>query len=102
MITRNEIFEYVKEKYNTKPEYLWKKYPNYDILRHNDNKKWYATIMNVLKEKLGLEEKEEIDIIDIKYYPEMIGNLRKEKGVLPAYHMNKEYWLSIVLDGTFF
>lgn len=101
MITKNEIFEYVKEKYNTTPEYLWQKYPNYVILRNNDNKKWYAAIMNVSKEKLGLDGKEEIDIIDIKCYPEMIGSLRKEKGVLPAYHMNKEYWLSIVLDGTF-
>lgn len=26
---REDIFEYVKEKYQTDPEYLWKKYPNY-------------------------------------------------------------------------
>ena len=101
MIKRKEIFEYVKEKYNTKPEYLWQKHPNYAVLRHNDNNKWYAKIMNVTKEKLGLNGKEEIDIIDIKSYPEMIGSLRKEEGVLPAYHMNKEYWISIILNSCF-
>lgn len=101
MITRNEIFEYVKQKYATVPEYLWQKYPNYAVLRHKNNEKWYAVIMNVSKGKLGLDGKEEIDIINIKCYSEMIGSLRKEKGVLPAYHMNKEYWISIVLDSTF-
>lgn len=30
----------------------------------------------------------------------MIGGLRKEQGIYPTYHMNKEYWISILLDGT--
>ncbi|MBH9988732.1 MmcQ/YjbR family DNA-binding protein [Bartonella sp. W8098] len=30
----------------------------------------------------------------------MIGNLRQSVGYLPAYHMNKDSWISIVLDGT--
>lgn len=101
MIKRNEIFEYVKNKYKTKPEYLWQKSPEHAVLRHKDNRKWYGIIMTVSKEKLGLEGKEEIDIIDIKCYPEMIGSLRKKEDILPAYHMNKEYWISIILDGTF-
>ncbi|MCH5321872.1 MAG: MmcQ/YjbR family DNA-binding protein, partial [Eubacterium sp.] len=44
--------------------------------------------------------KETIDIMDVKCYPEMIGSLRKEKGILPAYHMNKEHWLTLLLDGS--
>ena len=30
----------------------------------------------------------------------MIGNLRQSAGYLPAYHMNKDSWITIVLDGT--
>lgn len=30
----------------------------------------------------------------------MIGGLRKEEGILPAYHMNKEHWITVLLDGT--
>ena len=100
MINRETIFEYVKEKYNTKPEYLWTKYPNDAVLRHKENKKWYAIIMDIEKEKLGLEGKEVIEIMDIKCYPEMIGALRKEKGILPGYHMNKEHWVTLLLDGS--
>lgn len=101
MIKRNEIFKYVKDKYDTEPEYLWSKYPGYAVLRHKSNNKWYGLIMNVPKEKLGLEGKEEIDIIDLKNYPELIGTLRNKKEIIPAYHMNKEHWVSVILNGEF-
>lgn len=101
MFKREEIFNYIKNKYNELPEYLWSKYPNYAVLKHNENNKWYAIIMDVEKEKLGLVGKDKIDIIDMKCYPDMIGNLRKEQDVFPAYHMNKEYWISIALNGNF-
>lgn len=98
-MNRKEIFEYVKEKYNTVPDYLWNKYPLYAVLKHSNNK-WYGIIMNISKEKLGLDGKEEIDILNIKCPPELIGGFRKEKGFLPAYHMNKEHWITILLDGS--
>ena len=30
----------------------------------------------------------------------MIGSLLSTKGFFPAYHMNKNHWISIVLDGS--
>ena len=30
----------------------------------------------------------------------MIGSMRMNTGVLPAYHMNKNHWLTVLLDGT--
>ena len=98
-INREEIFEYVKDKFSTVPEYLWQKFPRYAVLRHNDNTKWYAAVMNVSKHKLGIGGNEEIDILDIKCDPLMIGSLLEKKGFLPAYHMNKEHWITIILDG---
>ena len=29
--------EYVKEKYNSSPEYLWSRFPEYAVFRHIDN-----------------------------------------------------------------
>lgn len=57
-MNREEIFEYIKEKYNTIPEYLWNKYPLYAVFKHS-NSKWYGIIMNISKENLGLEGKDE-------------------------------------------
>ncbi len=98
-MNRNDVIKYIKEKYNIKIECLWLKYPLYGVFRHKNNK-WFGIIMNVPKNKLGLEGEEEIDIIDLKGDPEMIGNLRMSDGYLKAYHMNKEHWISVLLDGS--
>ena len=98
---RQNIFDYVKEKYNTTPEYLWKRYPTYAILRHEDNNKWYAAVMNVERQKLGLSGEGSIDIIDVKCDDQMFHDmLIGQDGYLPGYHMNKQSWLTILLDGT--
>ena len=31
---RQKLFDHVKKKYKAKPEYLWKRYPDYAIFRH--------------------------------------------------------------------
>ncbi|MBD7971017.1 MmcQ/YjbR family DNA-binding protein [Paenibacillus gallinarum] len=97
MMKREEIFEHVKEKYNTTPDYPWDKLPDYAVLRHDENDKWYGLIMNVEKNKLNLDGDDKVDILDIKCKPEFVGSLQKEEGFLPAYHMNKEHWISVVL-----
>ncbi len=97
---REDIFEYVKEFYGTLPEYLWKKYPEYAVLRHNNNNKWYGVVMNLPEDKLGLDGDRMVDILDVKLDPAMIGSLLLEDGFYPAYHMNKTYWITILLDGT--
>lgn len=66
MITRDDIFRHVKEKYGTLPDYPWKRFPNYAVLRHGFKGKWYGLVMDVPPEKLGLDGKERIDILDLK------------------------------------
>ena len=57
-------------------------------------------MMRVLPEKLGLTGEEALDVMDIKCSTIMIGSLLSTKGFLPAYHMNKNHWISIVLDNS--
>lgn len=97
---RKAIFDYVSKTYQSLPEYLWAKYPDYAVLRHDDNKKWYAVIMNVPKDRLGMEGTEEVDIMDLKCESEMIGSLRMKKGIFAGYHMNKGNWISVLLDDS--
>ena len=97
---RESVLRFAADNYKTNPEYLWKSAPEYAVLRHQDNKKWYALIMNIPKEKIGLSGKEYIDILDIKADPVMIGSLLMEDGFLPAYHMHKGNWITVLLDGT--
>lgn len=92
------ILDYVKNHFETDPEYLWRKYPNYAVLRNKVNKKWYGIIMDVPRENLGLEGEETLWIMNVKCDPIMIGSFINRKSFLSAYHMNKEHWISILID----
>jgi predicted DNA-binding protein (MmcQ/YjbR family) len=101
MITREEILAHVKQTYHVTADYPWSTSPTHAVLRHEANKKWFALIMEVPKCKLGLDGDALVDIIDLKCNPLLIGALRAEPGVFPAYHMNKEHWITIRLDSPF-
>ena len=97
---RERITQYMLDTYGTEAEYLWADSPGNAIFRHPSSKKWYAAMMRVLPEKLGLAGEEALDVMDIRCSTIMIGSLLSTKGFLPAYHMNKNHWISIVLDNS--
>ncbi|MBO7698458.1 MAG: MmcQ/YjbR family DNA-binding protein [Erysipelotrichaceae bacterium] len=91
------IVSYIRKQYGDKPEFLWEKYPDYAVFRNRNTGKWYAIIMNLDGKKLGLKEGE-IEIIDLKADEALINALKSNKGYHEAYHMNKDKWLTIILD----
>lgn len=52
------------------------------------------------KSKLGLDGDDIVDILDVKCDPEMTGMIIQTYGFLPGYHMNKNHWITILLDGS--
>ena len=38
--------------------------------------------------------------MNVKVPTEEVDSLVKENGIVPAYHMNKKHWISILLDGS--
>lgn len=95
----NLVIKYIKEKYNDDLEYLWKN-SNNAIWRNKNNSKWYATLLILDKDKLGLNEPDQVEIINLQLEPELIEKLVDSKKYFKAYHMNKKYWISIKLDGS--
>lgn len=57
-------------------------------------------IMSVEKSKLGFEGDDTVDILDVKCDPEMTGLIIQTYGFLPGYRMNKQHWITILLDGS--
>ena len=98
---KDSVFEYIKKKYKTSPEYLWKRYPEYAVFRHADNSKWFALQAAVPGDKLGIDRDEPVQIINVKvddiFFRDM---LIKQEGIIPAYHMNKQHWITVLLDGS--
>ncbi len=97
---RTELKNYIMEFYNAEPDFPWIKYPDYEVFRHSNNQKWFALIMDIPKAKLGLTDEGIISIVNLKCDPIIIGNLRSENGFFPAYHMNKNNWITVALDGS--
>lgn len=95
-MTRQEVFTWCRQQYGTEPEYPWNDWNA--VLRHTDNQKWYGVILEVGRNKLGLLGDGEVDVLNVKCDPILIGSYRTQKGFFPAYHMNKENWLSVLLD----
>lgn len=94
-MTRQEVFEYCRQQYKTEPDYPWKDWNA--VLRHKDNNKWYGLIIEVKCNKIGLDSDGEVDVLNIKCDPILIGSLRMQSGFFPAYHMNKDKWISVLL-----
>ena len=99
-MTRQELKTFIYETYGITPDYPWLKYPSYEVFRHSDNKKWFAVIMDIPKSKLGINSDEIISVVNLKCDTIMIGDMLSEKGIYPAYHMNKSYWVTVALDGS--
>lgn len=95
---RQAFFRHMAEKYGVEPDYPWRKYPDYAVFRHA-NRKWFCLLMNVPAAKLGLAGEACLQVVNLKARPDIIGSLRTMPGVLPAYHMNKEHWISVLLAG---
>ena len=97
---RERITQYIQDTYGTEAEYLWADSPDSAVFRHPASRKWYAIIMGALPERLDLPAGRTLDVMNVKCSTIMIGSLLATKGFLPAYHMNKNHWISIVLDNS--
>ncbi len=95
----NRINNLIKIEFNDEPEFLWDKTPGCGVYRNKDNNKWYGIIMNIDYSKID-NKTGEIEIMNVKLDEDKIKELIKHKGYYKAYHMNKKYWITILLDET--
>lgn len=99
-MNRQELIKYIGETYNADPQFPWIKYPSYMVFRHSNNQKWFALIMDIPSEKLGLQSQGIMDVLNVKCDPMIIESLITEPGFYPAYHMNKAHWVTVSLNGS--
>ncbi len=97
---RQTVFALAKAHFHAEPEYLWASSPDTAVLRHADNRKWFAIVMPLTRERLGLSGEGKVDLMNVKCDPMMLGSMLKQPGFVPAFHMNKTGWIGILLDGT--
>ena len=73
-----QLIGFIGDKLDTSPDYPFSGDRESAVFRHRGNRKWFALLMRgIPRGKLGG---------------------RGLPGVYPAYHMNKEHWISVALD----
>ena len=92
------IMTQIQKKYGNQLEYLWEKSPDTAVLRHEGNQKWYAVLMKISWNKLEKGREGLVEAVNLKH--DQVADLLVKKGIYPAFHMNKRYWLSVALDDT--
>ncbi|MBQ6437894.1 MmcQ/YjbR family DNA-binding protein [bacterium] len=97
-MTLDEFKTFCQEKYDATALYLW---DDLDacVWRHHANGKWFAIYQRVRADHLSLEHASEFyDLINVKIEPELRDGLLAQPGFLPAYRMNKNHWISFLLN----
>ena len=96
-MTKQEYLNMCLSTYGTSPDYPFDEDFETAVLRHTDNRKWYAIVMRVSRRKFGMNSDEIVDVVNLKLPTEMFGSFGAADGVYPAYHMNKLHWISVLL-----
>lgn len=102
---RSATEDFIKENFAAIiQDWPWDDTPEYTVFRHASTKKWFALLMTVKYQTLGLDTPDTadstVDIINLKSDPDLIETLVGQPGILPAYHMNKRHWTTLLLDKT--
>lgn len=97
-MNRNNFINYLQQEYICDVDYPWEKYPDYVVIRRRDNQKWFAGIFAIKGYQLGQDTNEPMDVVNLKCEPDLIPNLIRESGIYPAYHMNKQHWISVDIE----
>ena len=69
------------------------------VFRHGEGGKWFGLLMRVEKSRVGLSGEGKADVLNLKCDPEESFIVREMyEGIIPAYHMNKRHWISVILE----
>lgn len=96
---RNDLIKYLQQEYICDIDYPWEKYPDYVVIRRRYNQKWFAGIFTITGYQVGLDTNEPIDVVNLKCETDLIPTLIRESGIYSAYHMNKQHWISVDIEG---
>lgn len=92
--------QHIRETYGDELEFLWTKFPDNAVWRRKDNRKWYGALLTVTGRKIGLPTDKLLEIIDLRMEPSQKETVLSRQNYYPGWHMNKNSWYTLVLDGS--
>ena len=99
-MTRTELEAYLTSHFGAESDHPFKEDPTITVFARPDNKKWFAATKNIGCRFLEIEREGRIDILNVKLPPRVVAKLRTRAGFRPAWHMNQNNWVTVLLDGS--
>ena len=100
MHTRQEVLDMALALPGAVPDMPFDEDFDTTVLRHGETGKWFGIVMKVPRAKVGLSGEDATEILNLKCDPMLSYGLRQtHPDILPAWHMNKQHWISVRLEG---
>lgn len=87
---------WIKEELGIEGDFPWEDDSSSAVFRCK-NEKWFALIMHIKFKNLGFSSDEPVWVVNLKSDADKIPELVDKKSVFPAWHMNKKYWITVIL-----
>lgn len=91
--------DFLEKELSVKGDYPWEG-DNTSAVYRCKKQKWFALVMKIKFKNLGFESEEPVWAVNLKADAKLIPELIDKKSIFPAYHMNKKYWITVVLTSV--
>lgn len=99
-MTIAQLDEYILSHFDAESSHSFNTDRSVTVYSRSDNKKWFAATKNIGCRYLGIGREGRIDILNVKLAPRIVSSLRTREGFMPAWKMNQNTWITLLLDGS--
>lgn len=99
-MTRDDVHTYIRKQYGIDPIKAFKEDPGILVFVRPDSGKWFAATKNIRCSSVDVAGDGRVDILNVRINPRDVSALRQKEGYRPAWHMNRNKWVTVLLDGS--
>ena len=99
-MTLAEVEDYIRSNFEATGDHSFEGDPTVTIFRRLDNNQRFAATKNVGRRSVDAGQSGRIDILNLSLDPRLVTSLRTREGFRPAWRMNRNKWVTVLLDGT--
>jgi predicted DNA-binding protein (MmcQ/YjbR family) len=99
-MTLTEAEDYILSHCGALSDHSFEEDRTVTIFRRADNNQRFAALKNVGRRSVDAGQAGRIDILNVSLEPRLVASLQAREGFRPAWRMNRNRWVTILLDGT--
>lgn len=99
-MTLAEVQDYILSHCEAIADHSFEEDRTVTVFRRRDNNQRFAATKNVGRRSVNAGQSGRIDILNVAIDPRLVATLRNHEGFRPAWRMNQNKWVTVLLDGA--